>query len=103
MRLAIAKRPGQAAVQRQAQMRLLPVQDRDLQMTEDESKALTRPQRRFLRRIFNGRTVPLVAADRSFLTYKDASRYLESLTSEARDAAYADIRGSWLAASLKVD
>jgi hypothetical protein len=61
-------------------------------MTEVESNALTRPQRRLLRRIFNGRVNPLVADGRPFLTYKEASRYLESLGAEARDAAYAELK-----------
>lgn len=61
-------------------------------MTEAESNALTRPQRRLLRRIFNGRVNPLVADGRPFLTYKEASRYLEGLTPEARDAAYAELK-----------
>lgn len=61
-------------------------------MTEVESSALTRPQRRLLRRIFNGRVVPIVADGRSFLTFKEASRYLEGLNPEARDAAYAEMK-----------
>lgn len=61
-------------------------------MTEVESDALTRPQRRLLRRIFNGRVVPLVADGRPFLTFKEASRYLESLSPAARDAAYAELK-----------
>lgn len=61
-------------------------------MTEAESSALTRPQRRLLRRIFNGRVVPIVADGRSFLTFKEASRYLEGLSPEARDAAYAEMK-----------
>lgn len=65
-------------------------------MTEDDSHALTRPQRRLLRRIFNGRTVPLVADGRSFSTYKDASRHLQSLPPEARAAAYAELKGNAL-------
>lgn len=61
-------------------------------MTEAESSALTRPQRRLLRRIFNGRVVPIVADGWSFLTFKEASRYLEGLSPEARDAAYAEMK-----------
>ncbi len=61
-------------------------------MTEAESSALTRPQRRLLRRIFNGRVVPLEADGQSFLTFKEASRYLEELSPEARDAAYAALK-----------
>jgi hypothetical protein len=61
-------------------------------MTEAESNALTRPQRRLLRRIFNGRVVPLEADGQSFLTFKEASRYLESLGPEARDVAYAELK-----------
>lgn len=56
------------------------------------AEPLGRPQRRLLRRIFNGRTVPLVADGRPFLTYKEASRYLLSLPTEAREQAYAQLR-----------
>lgn len=61
-------------------------------MAEAESSALTRPQRRLLRRIFNGRVVPIMADGRSFLTFKEASRYLEGLSPEGRDAAYAEMK-----------
>jgi hypothetical protein len=46
-----------------------------------------------LRRIYNGRTVPIIADGRSFLTYKDASQYLQSLAPEARDAAFVEMKG----------
>lgn len=61
-------------------------------MTEDDDASLSRAQRRLLRRIYNGRAVPIMADGRPFLTYKEASRYLQSLPSEARDAAYAQMR-----------
>jgi hypothetical protein len=70
-------------------------------MTEDESHSLTRPQRRLLRRIFNGRTIPIVADGRSFLTYKEASGYLQSLAPEAREAAYAELKDNTITVSLK--
>lgn len=60
-------------------------------MTEEE-QPLSRPQRRLLRRIFNGRTVPLVCDGRAFLTYKEASRYLLSLTVDDRVAAYSQMK-----------
>ena len=72
-------------------------------MADNEDDLLTRPQRRLLRRIFNGRTVPLVADGREFLTFKDASRYLQSLSPEARDAAYSQLKANALAASRKDD
>ena len=72
-------------------------------MTEDADPSLSRPQRRLLRRIFNGRTVPISADGRPFLTYKDASLYLQSLAPEARDAAYAELKSGALAASDKGD
>lgn len=72
-------------------------------MTEDESHALSRPQRRLLRRIFNGRTLPIVADGRSFLTYKEASGHLQSLGPEARDAAYAELKAFGITGSLKAD
>lgn len=57
-------------------------------MTDADDAALTRPQRRLLRRIYNGRTVPIVVDGQSFLTYRDAARHLLSLPEEAREAAY---------------
>jgi hypothetical protein len=60
--------------------------------TTGEDDALSRPQRRLLRRIFNGRTVPLLAAGKPFLTYKDATRHLLALGSDERDAAYAQMK-----------
>ena len=57
-------------------------------MTEDDSHELSRPQRRLLKRIYNGRTIPIMADDRAFLTYKDAAQYLQSLPTDDRDAAY---------------
>jgi len=38
-----------------------------------------------------GRTVPIIADGRPFLTYKEASRYLLSLTDGAREQAYAQM------------
>ena len=67
-------------------------------MTDDESHSLTRPQRRLLRRIFNGRTVPVVADGRSFLTYKEASGHLQSLAADEREAAYAELKGNGIEA-----
>lgn len=55
---------------------------------ETENPALSRPQRRLLRRIFNGRTAPLTVDGLAFLTYRDASRYLLALSAEAREIAY---------------
>jgi len=61
-------------------------------MTEDDETALSRPQRRLLRRLYNGRTEPIVADGHPFLTYKEASRYLLTLTDEAREAAYQEMK-----------
>lgn len=61
-------------------------------VTKEDDSALTRGQNRLLRRIYNGRTVPIVADGRPFLTYKAASLYLRSLTPEAREAAYAEMK-----------
>lgn len=61
-------------------------------MTEDDDTALTRAQRRLLRRLYNGRTEPIVADGKPFLTYKEASRYLLSLDVEAREAAYLEMK-----------
>lgn len=57
-------------------------------VTNEDEPSLERSQRRFLRRIFNGRSIPIIADGRPFLTYGEASRYLLSLTPEAREAAY---------------
>lgn len=61
-------------------------------MTEEDDQGLSRAQRRSLRRMYNGRSVAIVADGRAFLTYKDASQYLQSLAPQARDAAYADMK-----------
>jgi len=61
-------------------------------MTEENDQLLIRSQRRLLRRIYNGRTVPIMDDGRAFLTFKDARQYLQSLTPEARDAAYAEMK-----------
>lgn len=47
-------------------------------MTQDQDQSLGRSHRRFLRRIFNGRSVPIIVDGLPFLTYKEASRYLLS-------------------------
>lgn len=61
-------------------------------VTKEDDAGLTRAQNRLLRRIFNGRTVPIIADGQSFVTYKDAKLYLNSLAPEARDAAYATMK-----------
>ncbi len=61
-------------------------------MTPDDDPALGRPQRRLLRRIYNGRTTPVIVDGMPFLTYRDAATYLLSLPTEARDAAYEAMR-----------
>jgi hypothetical protein len=45
-----------------------------------------------LRRIYNGRTVPIIVDGRAFLTYKEASQYLLSLTPDSREKAYTDMK-----------
>ena len=62
--------------------------------TDGGEEALARPQRRLLRRIFNGRMEPLLVGDLSFRAYRDAAAYLLSLPLEARDAAYAAIKAA---------
>ena len=57
-------------------------------VTNEDTAGLTRAQRRLLRRMYNGRSVPLMADGKPFLTYKQASLYLQLLAPEARDAAY---------------
>lgn len=58
----------------------------------EQSQDLSRPQKRLLKRLYNGRTIPILVDDRSFLTYRDATRYLLSLALDARDAAYAAMK-----------
>ena len=66
---------------------------RNMTIMEADDQSLSRPQRRLLRRIYNGRSVPIVADGRPFLTYKEASQYLQSLADDARDAVYAEMKG----------
>lgn len=58
----------------------------------DQPDDLSRPQKRLLKRLYNGRTVPVMADDRPFLAYKEALRYLLSLPIDAREAAYAQMK-----------
>jgi hypothetical protein len=58
----------------------------------EEDQSLSRLQRRSLRRIYNGRSIPIVVDGKPFLTYKEASQYLQSLAPQARDAAYAEMK-----------
>lgn len=57
-----------------------------------EEEFPNRPQRRLLRRIFNGRTVPLLADGQEFLTYKQAVRYLAGQADFVRNALYEDLK-----------
>ncbi|CCA90136.1 MULTISPECIES: hypothetical protein [unclassified Novosphingobium] len=66
----------------------------DTAITEECDQSLGRPQRRLLRRIYNGRTVPIIVDGQSFLTYKQASRYLLSLLPDAREKAYVEMKDS---------
>lgn len=61
-------------------------------VTKEGDVALTRAQNRLLRRIYNGRSVPIVVDERQFLTYRDASQYLRSLPPEVYEAAYAEMK-----------
>lgn len=57
-------------------------------VTSQDTPSLTRAQTRLLRRIYNGRSVPIIADGKPFLTYREARHYLLSLDLPARDAAY---------------
>lgn len=59
---------------------------------KEDAPPLSRTQNRFLRRIFNGRTIPIVTDGRPLATYKDAGRYLLSLDCPDRERAYAAIK-----------
>ncbi|WCP11864.1 hypothetical protein sphantq_00258 [Sphingobium sp. AntQ-1] len=58
----------------------------------DQPDDLSRPQKRLLKRLYNGRTVPVMADDRPFLRYKDAALYLLSLPIDARETAYTQMK-----------
>ncbi len=57
----------------------------------EDDPALSRTQRRALRRIYNGRTVPIVVGGRPFLTFREARVWLVSLPADERDAACAEM------------
>ena len=61
-------------------------------VTQEDEPSLTRMQTRLLRRIYNGRSVAIVVDGKPFLTYRDASQDLRSLSPQARDAAYAEMK-----------
>lgn len=58
----------------------------------EDADALTRPQRRLLRRLFNGRTQPLVTSGGAFMTFREASRFLLTLEPTEREAAYLEMK-----------
>ena len=55
----------------------------------EDDQVLSRAQRRALRRIYNGRTVPIVVDGRPFLTFREARDWLHTLPAAERDAACA--------------
>jgi len=59
---------------------------------KEDAAPLSRAQNRFLRRLFNGRTIPVFADGKPLATYKDACRYLLSLDVADRERAYAEIK-----------
>lgn len=61
-------------------------------MTNDPTDELSRPQKRLLKRLYNARTIPVIADGRPFLTYRDAARHLLSLPIDAREDAYAQMK-----------
>ncbi len=61
-------------------------------VTKEDEPALTRTQNRLLRRMYNGRSIPIIADGKPFLTYRDATQYLRALPPLARDAAYAEMK-----------
>jgi hypothetical protein len=68
--------------------------ERDAAIMDERGHSLSRTQRRSLRRICNGRAIPLVADGRQFLTYRDAKAYLEALAPEDLEAVYAEMQKS---------
>jgi hypothetical protein len=48
-------------------------------MSEDDFAWPSRAQKRYLRRIYNGRTQPITADGQTFLTYKQAMAHLRTL------------------------
>lgn len=57
-------------------------------VTNEDGPPLARAQKRLLRRVYNGRVVPIVTGGKAFLTYKEACHYLLTLDGSAREAAY---------------
>lgn len=51
-----------------------------------------RPQRRYLRRVFNGRTDPMVIGGEPFLNYKQASAYLKGKTFDECESFVASVK-----------
>ena len=59
---------------------------------KEDAPPLSRAQNRLLRRIFNGRTIPVFVDGRPLPTNKDAGPYLLSLDLPDRERAYAEIK-----------
>ncbi|WP_260928095.1 hypothetical protein [Novosphingobium sp. 9] len=58
----------------------------------DEDISLERPQRRLLRRLFNGRTTPIHVNGVTLLTFRQASAHILSLPEAEREGAYQAIK-----------
>jgi hypothetical protein len=54
----------------------------------------SRPQRRLLRRLYNGRTVPIRIGALEFLTYKAALAHLLTLDLAEREACYEQMKAA---------
>lgn len=62
------------------------------EQTPPDEVSLARPQRRLLRRLFNGRSEPITAGGREFLTFQDAKRHLLALAPEERERVYGEMK-----------
>lgn len=71
--------------------------------TKEGEAGLTRAQNRLLRRIYNGRSVPILLDGKQFLTYKDASHYLRSLPAELCEVAYQEMKAQAKRPRLKAE
>ena len=54
----------------------------------------TRPQRRYLRRIYNGRNIPIHVDGTDFVTYKQAMKYLQTLDEDANNRAVEQMKAA---------
>ncbi|MCC2602510.1 hypothetical protein [Sphingopyxis yananensis] len=63
-------------------------------MSLDDASWPSRTEKRYLRRVYNGRTTPIIADGQKFLTYKQAMAHLQTLDEAACHAVVEQMKSA---------